>query len=783
MAMKGKGEDNMCESSPHPCPPPRGGRIKEGVQGGFMVRIVVCLFLTLNFMTAWDFLNDYPVCLKTYGAGSDSIRLPPRMRGFGDAEYFEMFIKPQSRDSLNVRCVGRWPFGPGFEVYGNASSNILCFGSGSGVLVFDITDPSNPVKLSQICVNGLIMQVYLRDTLLFVSSYGNGVEIFNLADPVNPVKFSQIDVPARDFCLKDTIAYCVAEDSLRIINIADILNPYQVGACQDSGYVVSISGDYVYTGGRWRLSAIDISNPSNPYSVNYLSVWVYTLTCDGNHCYCVLHADPGFRIYNISDPMNIWQESQLPVGGVDIYKLGFYVYLPGFVIVDVGDSANPFVVGDTSLPVYAQAVWVNNNFGYGFVANDYEGLTIININNPINPVVDSQYYGADDSRDVFVQGNYAYVANQRKGLKIIDVVDPSMPYEVGEYDTTGIQPNLESSWVRDTLAYVPTTIPTAPGALKILNVQNPSNSTLISICPLGVGNANDIYLKDSFAYMVGGRVFQAAKIQNPTLPESLPRYPLPDGTTSWALFVRDTFAYIADGDSGLRILNISNPAVPFEVGHFITSDAVYSVFVKDTLSYLAALGAGLRIVNVADPANPQEISFYMAPGWTRDVWVLDTIAYVAASGCVEVLDVTNPVVPTQIAYYNDLPQSPRRIFYNHPYLFYASFESGMGILEWYGTGIEENDKNRIAWTDIGFVLTPTITKRYLNLSIHLSTSQNCDIVVYDEVGKVVADIVKNKKIKGEIKEKVDLSNLPAGVYFIILKVEDKQLVRKFVLVQ
>jgi hypothetical protein len=149
--------------------------------------------------------------------------------------------------------VGRWPFGPGFEVYGDTSNNMLCFGSGSGVLVFDITVPSNPLRLSQICVNGLIMQIYIRDSLLFVSSYGNGVEVFNLIDPVNPAKVSQIDVPARDFCLKDTFAYCVAEDSLRIINIADILNPYQVGACEDSGYVVSVSGNYAFTGGIMPL--------------------------------------------------------------------------------------------------------------------------------------------------------------------------------------------------------------------------------------------------------------------------------------------------------------------------------------------------------------------------------------------------------------------------------------------------------------------------------------------------------------------------------------------------
>lgn len=147
-----------------------------------------------DYRDRYEIASPQQVGTRNDGVVFDSLKqLPPRMRGFGDEDYFETFIKPQTRDSLNVRCVGRWPFGSGFEVYGDTVNNILCFGSGSGVLVFDITTPSNPVKLSQIAVSGLIMQVYLRDSLLFVSSYGNGIEVFNLAIPSVPVKVSQID--------------------------------------------------------------------------------------------------------------------------------------------------------------------------------------------------------------------------------------------------------------------------------------------------------------------------------------------------------------------------------------------------------------------------------------------------------------------------------------------------------------------------------------------------------------------------------------------------------------
>jgi len=731
-----------------------------------MKRSLALWFVVFGLLSAYEFSSDYITHSLDY---SDSIRLPPRMRGFGDAEHFDNFIKPRSRDSLNVRCVGRWPFGPGFEVHGDTVNDLLCFGSGAGVLVFDISNPSSPVRLSQIAVNGLIMQVYMRDSLLFVSNYGNGIEVFDLANPSSPVKISQISVPARDFCLRDTFAYCVAEDSLRIVNIADLGNPY----------TISISGNYVYTGGRWKLSAINVANPQSPQVVSYLPAWVYTLTADGNHLYCVLHTG-GFTIYNISNPSNIWQESQLStVGGVDIYKLGYFVYMPGFVVVDVSDPINPSVVGDTSLPVYAQAVWVNDNFGYAYVANDYVGLTPVNINNPTSPIASASIYGADDSRDVFVQGDYAYVSNLRKGLKILDIVNPSSPFEVGEYDTAGISYDLEALWIRDSIAYLSVGWPLQ---FRTININNPSVPTFIGECIL-LNIGADMIVRDSLAYALGsGRILQIVKIADPSSPDTFPRYYLPDFTSARAICLQDTFAYVADGDSGLRILNISNPAAPFEAGHFLTSDAIYGVYVRDSLAYLAALGAGLRIVNISNPAAPQEVGSYLAPGWTRDVWIADTIAYVAASGCIEVLNIVNPATPFQVGYYNGLTQSPRRIFYHAPYLFYAAFETGMGILEWYGTGIEESDSNAIAILDVGFELSPTVTRRFVQISVTRSVNHHCDIVIYDKLGRTVRDIYKHKGMDEGVKKTVDLGNLANGVYFVVLESEPGVIVRKFIVV-
>ena len=54
-----------------------------------------------------------------------------------------------------------------------------------------------------------------------------------------------------------------------------------------------------------------------------------------------------------------------------------------------------------------------------------------------------------------------------------------------------------------------------------------------------------------------------------------------------------------------------------------------AVEVTDTLAYVATGRTGLRIMNIADPANPIEIGYYDSPGSTVDMTVVGNYAYVA----------------------------------------------------------------------------------------------------------------------------------------------------------
>ncbi|NPV14584.1 hypothetical protein HPY86_06600, partial [candidate division WOR-3 bacterium] len=54
-----------------------------------------------------------------------------------------------AQDSLNCRLVGGWPFGLSYAVAVDEARNIAFLGSGGGVYILNVANPSNPVKISE----------------------------------------------------------------------------------------------------------------------------------------------------------------------------------------------------------------------------------------------------------------------------------------------------------------------------------------------------------------------------------------------------------------------------------------------------------------------------------------------------------------------------------------------------------------------------------------------------------------------------------------------------------
>ena len=68
-------------------------------------------------------------------------------------------------DSLNCRLVGNWPFGPSSAIALDSARALAFVGSGGGVYVLDVSNPAQPVKLSEVHTQGMVKRLGLSGTL------------------------------------------------------------------------------------------------------------------------------------------------------------------------------------------------------------------------------------------------------------------------------------------------------------------------------------------------------------------------------------------------------------------------------------------------------------------------------------------------------------------------------------------------------------------------------------------------------------------------------------------
>lgn len=220
----------------------------------------------------------------------------------------------------------------------------------------------------------------------------------------------------------------------------------------------------------------------------------------------------------------------------------------------------------------------------------------------VHPFVQQSY-------DVALSGNFAYVASgMASGLRVLDLSDPSTPFEVGY------------SINCDPCSEVP------------------------------IWMADRVRVKGDYAYVL---YF--------------------DGTFS-ALNYR------------LYVYDISNPSTPEQMGYICLPDNCTSQFVEGNYVYITAFEfnfSGVKIINVSDPMQPIEVGSFETPGMPQEVYVTEDVAYVADNNSLLIYDVTDPTSPKRLGSYS--PEGEAVLFHyvavqgNYVYIIDSVF--GVRILD------------------------------------------------------------------------------------------------------
>ncbi|MBI5358963.1 MAG: hypothetical protein HZA48_00090 [Planctomycetes bacterium] len=296
-----------------------------------------------------------------------------------------------------------------------------------------------------------------------------------------------------------------------------------------------------------------------------------------------------------------------------------------------------FLYGMYDTPSVARSVCVLGNYAY--VADADSGLQIIDVGNPVSPVLTGSYDSAGGSAmDVFVSGNYSFVADDTNGLQIIDVSNPALPVLTNSYSAP--EYSIRNVYISDNYAYV-----TSGGNLYIIDISNPTSPVLTGSYD-ALKPMNDVYVSGNYAYVTLGSNdysgLQIININNPALPV------LTGSVDTWvvagyiesSVVVANNYAYVTNGrwhnddwDSILHIIDVSDPASPALTGSYYQEYAYFNIELSGNYAYIPywdnSGSSGLQIIDVSNPALPILTNSYSTPGFAYNVYISGNYAYVA----------------------------------------------------------------------------------------------------------------------------------------------------------
>ncbi len=232
---------------------------------------------------------------------------------------------------------------------------------------------------------------------------------------------------------------------------------------------------------------------------------------------------------------------------------------------------------------------------------------------------------------VLVSGSYAYIANSDSGLQIIDISNPANPTITGIYDTPGI--------------------------------------------------AMDVFISGQYAYVADYSSLQIINISNPASPMLTGSF---DCTREcFGVCVINSYAYLANGDLGMRKLDVSDPAIPIELGSITVAGEIHDLVVQGNYAFF--------ISNIVEPYMPFlwaiDISDMQIIGransmtglWALDIKIAGQYVFMAVNGAgLQIYDVSDPTSPQRLE--NNIPYGVNNVFIDGYHAFTADGYTGIHMI-------------------------------------------------------------------------------------------------------
>jgi hypothetical protein len=185
--------------------------------------------------------------------------------------------------------------------------------------------------------------------------------------------------------------------------------------------------------------------------------------------------------------------------------------------------------------------------------------------------------------------------------------------------------------------------------LHILNVSDPENPEALGFYPTFGMLGWSVMEKGDHLYAAGGFSGPYAINVSKLSPQRTVETANISAETSVAE-IKSKYAFIIDQMGILRILDVSNPEEPCQVGHYGSAGRASDVVVRGQVAYILTEEAGLHILDVSDPTTPILIRVIDLVGQAQSLALMDDNLYlVEEAGRLHILNITSPDNPVKVS--------------------------------------------------------------------------------------------------------------------------------------
>ena len=408
---------------------------------------------------------------------------------------------------------------------------------------------------------------------------------------------------------------------------------------------LDLAGDILFRSNGGYLEALDVTNPNASIVLGrYLSPQgiVQGVDLQGGLAFvAVSRGTPygtrgSFDVVDISDPANMELVGQVPGRSVfDVLVNGTTAYLAtgggGLRLYDVNNPTAPATQGFLTVSG-GSVLSVALNGTVAYLAAGNAGLRVVDVSNPAAPAAlgNIAALGGFATRVVYQAGR-VYVSVQDVGLVVVDVSNPAVPVELGRYLVTGPSNfQIRSVAVAGNTAYIG-----KDDGIVSVDVTNPASIAPLDSLIFGISGSSQYILLDGPTAFVGNR-YSGVRVLDVANPAAMVETDLiENGGFSFKVNLIGGVAYVADLLGQLRLIDVSLPESPAELGRLAGLRNADGVDVEGTTAYVVHRGTfvpptgKVTRVDISNPASPTLIDQQDTPWWAYGVDVVGTNVFVA----------------------------------------------------------------------------------------------------------------------------------------------------------